>query len=85
MKMTTAMKRLTAAAIGALTIGNGAAIAQNRTAIYPGAGFQPPQVINNGQAPEYRTNQLQSGGSDTNTNQSPDDYRYQWGTLNNTN
>jgi len=85
MKMTTAMKTLMVAAIGALAIGNGAAMAQSGTTIYPGVGFLPPQVINNGQAPEYRPNQVQSGGSDTNINKNPDEYRYQWGNLNNPN
>ena len=85
MKIMTATKKLMAAAIGALAISTGAAMAQSETTIYPGVGFSPPQVITTGNAPGARTNQVQSGSSDMvpNAAHNPEDYRYQWGTLDN--
>ncbi len=84
MTTVTATKKLMLAAIGALAIGSGAAMAQGQTTIYPGAGFSPPQVITTGNAPA-RAGQVQAGSSDVehNVTPSPEDYRYQWGTLDN--
>ena len=78
----TAAKTLILAAMGAVSIGVGAAMAQTET-IYPGVGFAPPQVIVNGRAVDAATNQPQAGSSDLNLNtfQNPREYRYQWGTL----
>jgi hypothetical protein len=79
---TTAAKTLMLAALGVVSIGVGAAMAQTKT-IYPGVGFVPPQVIINGRAVHTGTNEPQAGASDTdlNTVRNPRDYRYQWGTL----
>jgi hypothetical protein len=83
MKTMSATKTLLLAAIGALALGTGAAMARSETIIYPGIGFAPPQVVTTGTAPGARTNQVQSGSSDRDLNASnPEDYRYQWGTLN---
>jgi hypothetical protein len=82
---TSAAKTLMLAAIGALSIGTGAAMAQTETTIYPGVGFAPPQVITTGKAATAGTDQLQAGSSDMDLNaaRNAQDYRYQWGTLDN--
>jgi hypothetical protein len=84
MEITMNTKTLMLAAMTVLSLGASAAMAQSET-IYPGAGFQPPQVIANGRPAALGVNRLQSGSSDVKLNnaRNPEDYRYQWGTLNN--
>jgi hypothetical protein len=72
-------KALMLAAVTALSLGAGTAMAQSKTTIYPGVGFAPPQVVTTGRAPAAGANGVQSGSSDVDRNV----YRYQWGTLNN--
>ena len=72
MNTMTATKTLVLAAIGALAITAGSAVAQAKTTIYPGVGFFPPQVVTTG-----------PNGRPVYTAPTPEDYRYQWGTLNN--
>jgi hypothetical protein len=85
MSTVSAKRMFVLAAIGVLTLGAGSAMAQSGTTIYPGAGFLPPQVITNGRPAAVGANRLQSGSSDVELNNArdPQDYRYQWGTLNN--
>jgi hypothetical protein len=85
MEITMNTKTLMLAAMTALSLGAGAAMAQSRTTIYPGVGFAPPQVVTTGRAPDAGANGVQSGSSDVNQRAAPkpEDYRYQWGTLNN--
>jgi len=75
------MKTLMLAAVAALSLGAGSAMAQSRTTIYPGVGFAPPQVVTT----PYGGSRVQSGSSDVDQKVAPkaDDYRFQYGTMNN--